>query len=190
MTGIRNDNLPSQNVLRHEADSLARPQNDSAQTGSGKVGNRVAQLLTSEALDAQGEFLPRFSTFEKAKLLQAHSAFAKQNESAQSENITPLLDRKITPAKEDKKQAIQMSFIVENFLSASGNGDGFVSACLLAKIDPDTVDDQKRKLFDQRLSELLSDKHTSDDSNTIDVSVLIKESAKVISEISRPQHPD
>ncbi|MBC05432.1 hypothetical protein [Thalassospira sp.] len=189
MTGIRNDNLPSQNVSTHETNGVARPQDDSAQTGPGKIGERAVRALTKEMLEGDSGALAKFGTFEKAQISRAHSTFAEQNIAPPSESSASLLDRKIALAQNDQKQATHNSFVIENFMSATRNGDGFVTACNLAKIDPNNLDDHKREQVDEQLSDLFSSKKSAATPDLSDVSVLLEKSVEVIRQIALPQRP-
>ena len=190
MTGIRNNNLPSQNVSTHEINGPARPRDDSTQTGSVKIAQRTVGVLSHEMLGADSEAFAKFNTFEKAQISRAHSAFAEQNANPPPQTETTLSKRKIAMASDDQSLATHKSFVIENFLSATRNGDGFVTACNLAKIDPDNLDERKRELADQQLSDIFSSEKNAITIDFGDVSALVEKSAEVIRQITLPQKAD
>ena len=186
MTGIRNNNLPSQNVSTHETKGPARPEDDRVQTGSVKIGQKAVGVLTAEMLGADGGAFAKFNTFEKAQISRVHSSFAAQNANPPSQSRTPLLDRKIALASSDQSQATHKSFVIENFLSAARNGDGFITACNLAKIDPNSFDENQRELADQRLLDIFSGEKNATITYLGDASVLVEKSAEVIRQLALP----
>ena len=190
MTGIRNNNLPPQHVSTHETNGSVRPRDDRTQTGSVKIAQRSVGVLSHEMLGADSEAFAKFNTFEKAQISRAHSAFAQQNINPLSQTSTPLSDRKIAMASSDQSQATHKSFVIENFLSAAGNGDGFITACNLAKIDPDNLDENKRELADQQLLDIFSNEKHATITDFGDISALIEKSAEVIRQITLPQKAD
>ncbi|MCC9620350.1 hypothetical protein LPB41_01490 [Thalassospira sp. MA62] len=200
MTGIRNDNLPSQNVPLQGTDGPARP---AGENGTGKntghasvtIGNKACRVITQDDLQSDGATLAAHSTFEKAHIANAHQEFATLNHHPDDQHTISgsniaLQDRKISPIAGNRHSEAHMSFVTQSFMSATGNGDGFIAACDRARIDPTNLDDEQRELVDQRLSDLFAANKNAATPMPSDVSVLISKSAEVIRQIAGPQQTD